>query len=180
MTFEFQVVFYVQNVKIEVCKNFFLNTLSISETTVQTALKKSENGMVKADGHGKTKHNDDQMDQRRQELRQHILSFLVVPNHYCRSSSKLLYLSLALTLSKMYDLYKEVCNQNETQSLSYSTYRQIFQSMNVSFYCPKKDRCETCERFHNIDPEEQAEAEMFQEHRKRATKIREIKTALTL
>ena len=53
--------------------------------------------------------------------------------------------------------------------------------MNLSFHCPKKDRCETCERFHNIDAEEQeAEAEMFHEHRKRATKIREIKTALKL
>ena len=31
--------------------------------------------MVKADGRGKTKHDDDQMNQRRQELRQHILLF---------------------------------------------------------------------------------------------------------
>lgn len=171
--------FCIEDVEVEVCKIFFLNTLSISETTVTTALKKVANGVVEDDNRGKTRKRDEKMNHRKKELRQHILSLLQVPSHCCRSSSNLLSLSSELTLSKMYDMYKELCNRNTTQPLSYTTYWQIFQSMNLSFHCPSKDRCETCAKFQNLNIEEQEkEAEKFQEHRQKAEKICDIKTTL--
>ncbi|XP_036365422.1 uncharacterized protein LOC115219916 [Octopus sinensis] len=171
--------FCIDDVEVEVCKIFFLNTLSISETTVTTALKKGANGVVEDDNRGKTKRNDKQMKHRKKELRQHILSLLQVPSHYCRSSSNLLSLSSELTLSKMYDMYKEVCKEKETQPLSYTIYWQTFQSMNLSFHCPQKDRCETCEKFRNLNIEEQEkEAEKFEVHCEKAEENCEIKTTL--
>ena len=106
----------------EVCKQFFLNTLAISERTVQTAFKKSKNGMMEDDHRGKTKHNDEAMQQRKKDLHRHFLSFPLVPSHYCRFSSNLLYLSSELTLSKMYSLYTEQCQHNQIKPLCYTTY----------------------------------------------------------
>ena len=52
--------------------------------------------------------------------------------------------------------------------------------MNISFHCPKKDRCETSERYRNLELQEQEEeAESFQLHRQKAEKIREIKQKLS-
>ena len=157
----------------------FLNTLAISERTVQTAFKKSKNGMVEDDHRGKTKRNDEAMQQRKKDLCRHILSFPLVPSPYGRSSSNLLYLSLELTLSKMCSLYTEHCQHNQIEPLCYTTYWTVFQSMNISLHCPKKDRCETCERYQNLElQEKQEEAENFQLHRQKAEKIREIKQKL--
>ena len=51
--------------------------------------------------------------------------------------------------------------------------------MSISFHCPKKDRCETFERYRNLELQEQKEeAESFQLHRQKAEKIREIKQKL--
>ena len=163
--------FCLDNNKVEACKQFFLNTLAISERTVQTAFKKSKNRMVEDDHRGKTKHNDEAMQQRKEDLRRHILSFPLVPSHYCRSSSYLLYLSSELTLSKMYSIYTEQCQHNQIKPLCYTTYWTVFQSMNISFHCPKKDRCETCERYRNLELQEQEEAESFQLHCQKAEKF---------
>jgi len=171
--------FCFEDAEVEVCKTFFLNTLSISKTTVKTAFKKCENGIVNDDDRGKTKHNDEEMNHRKDQLRQNILSFPLVPSHYCRSSSNLLYLSSELTLAKLYDLCKELCEQNQWQPLCYTTYWQVFQSMNISFHSTKKDRCETCKRYQNLDTDMQKdEAEIYQKHRQKANKIREIKNNL--
>jgi len=62
--------------------------------------------------------------------------------------------------------------------LCYTTYWQIFQAMNLYFHT-KKDRCETCKRFWNLDHVEQNKAaENFQEHHQKAEKIINIKDAL--
>ena len=135
--------------------------------------------MVEDDHRGKTKHNDEAMQQQKENLRRHILSFSLVPSHYCRSSSNLLYLSSELTLSKMYSLYTEQCQHNQIKPLCCTTYWTVFQLMNITFHCPKKDRCETCERYRNLElQEQQEEAESFQLHRQKAEKIREIKQKL--
>ena len=78
----------------------------------------------------------------------------------------------------MYSLYTEQCQHNQIKPLCYTTYWTVFQSMNISFHCPKKDRCETWERYQNIEWQEQEEAESFQLHRQKAEKIHEIKQKL--
>ena len=162
----------------EVCKQFFLNTLAISERKVQTAFKKSKNGTVEDDHRRKTKHNDEAMQQRKEDFRHHSLSFPLVPSHYCRPCSNLLNLLSELTLSKMYSLHTEQCQHNQIEPLCYTTYLTVFQSMNISFHCPKKDRCETCERYRNLELQEQQEGENFQLHHQKAENICEIKQKL--
>ena len=135
--------------------------------------------MMEDDHRGRTKHNDEAVQQRKEDLRRHILLFPLVPSHYCRASSNLFYLSSELTLSKMYLLHTEQCQHNQIKPLCYTTYWAVFQSMNISFHSPKKDRCETCERYQNLElQEQQEEAKNFQLHRQKAEKIREIKQKL--
>ncbi|CAG9820025.1 unnamed protein product [Phaedon cochleariae] len=79
-----------------------------------------------------------------QEIHDHINSFSTIDSHYCRSSTNRQYLESTLNLSRMYDLYKEKYDN----PLPIHTYRHIFNSeFNISFYKPKKDRCDKCEEF---------------------------------
>ena len=135
--------------------------------------------MVEDDHRRKTKHKDEAMQQQK-DLRRHISLFsLVPPSHDCRSSSNLLYLSSKLTLSKMYSLYTEQCQHNQIKPLCDTTYWTVFPSINISFHCRKKDRCETCERYQNLELQEQEEeAESVQLHHQKAEKIRKIKQKL--
>ena len=102
-----------------------------------------------------------------------------MPSHYCRESSNLLYLSADLMLTKMYVLYTSHSQEKKLQPLSCTIYRKTFKSMNLAFHSPEKDRCETCERFCNLSPQEQEEEKVtYQQHRQRAEKIRAIKSHL--
>ena len=126
---------------------------------------------------GKTRKNDAELNECRKELKQHTLSFPRIPSHYCKATSNLLYMPSDLTLAKMYELYNVHCQEHHKSPLSYRTYRLMFQSMSLAFHTLKKDRCEICERFQNSNSKEKEEEhDTFQEHKKRAEKIREIQT----
>ena len=162
------------------CKTYFLNTLAVSERTVTTAFeKKIEDGIVSPDFRGNNRKEDDAMQQRKNELRKHILSFPRMPSHYCRESSNLLYLSADLTLAKMYELYTNHCYEKKLKPLSRPIYWKTFKSMNLAFHTSKKDRGETCETFRNLSPQEQEEEKItYQQHRQRPEKICAIKSDL--
>ena len=93
-----------------------------------------------------------------------------MPSQYCRATSDLLYWSSDLTLAKMYEWYCTYCEKDRKEPLSYETYRKIFQSMNLLFHAPKMDRCETCERYRNLDLSEQLKNRMFISNIKNARK----------
>ena len=116
-----------------------MNTLAISEKTITTAFeKKIGDGIVSPDFRGNNRKEDDAMQQRKNELREHILSFLQMPSHYCRESGNLLYLSADLTLAKMYELYTSHCQEKKLQPLSCTIYRKTFKSMNLAFHPSQK------------------------------------------
>lgn len=94
--------FEINGKVIRVCKTFFLNTLSISQTFVTTSLrKKKSGGIVLVDDRGRHAHHVRVPDFVRESVREHISQFPIEESHYSREKSKRKYLGSHLNLSKM-------------------------------------------------------------------------------
>lgn len=141
--FSYMYYFNTQGVLKRVCKQFYLGTLDISQKMVYNVHEKRDlnTGAPKKDHrgkHGKQKHTTAE---KLNEVRMHIKSFPVVEAHYCRSTTKRRYLESNLSISKMYDLYKESTEAPVLKSM----YSKIFnEEFNLSFHKPKKDKCDLC------------------------------------
>ena len=131
---------YSLNGKI-VCKTMFLNTLSISEKTVLTALqKRDENGIVGEDM--RKGGNRKLSDEVKEEVKCHVRNFPTMEGHYVRER-----LTSNLNLQTMYNLYLQT---NPRVQVSHSAYRDIFyHCFNLGFHKSKKDCCEICIEFEN-------------------------------
>jgi len=97
--------FHVDGQLLQVCKTFFLDTLSVSDQTVRTTLQK-----LTGDGHllpdqRRQPASHKLQDATRLAVRSHIQKFQTVPSHYCRHTSSKQYLPETLTLTEMYRLY---------------------------------------------------------------------------
>lgn len=100
--------------KVEVCKTFFLNTLDITDTTVDTALKKkTDGGIILPDKRGKKTPSNKLPEETRNSIRAHIESFPVIESHYSRERTNKKYLGTDLNLAKMYSLYLEKCKSEK-------------------------------------------------------------------
>lgn len=150
------------------CADLFFFHFDISKKFVRTSLaKKCEAGIIiQPDLRGKhqAKNKTDEMIE--QHARQHILSIQCVESHYCRKSSKKLYLPSQLNLERLYTLYLEKCKDDNKKSseekspslikpVSKSLYKKYFYSFgNLAFHKPKKDQCNTCNRYNQLTDEE--------------------------
>lgn len=126
----------------------FLNTLSVEERTVQTALKKwrSGGGSISPDRHGRTRVGTI-CDDIKENVIKHVKTCQPVESHYVRKKSNKLYLDIELTFTKMFSLYNEWCSkENIVKKLNtVRKYRDIInQYLNISFHKPKKDICNEC------------------------------------
>lgn len=157
----------------QVCKQFFLKTLNISDGAISVFIKKSDCQEVidKRGHHGRHKKIDVET---RRIIKEHIESFPAVESHYTRSKSKRLYLASNLNISKMFQLFNE---KHEGNSIKENMYRRIFcNEYNYSFHKPKKDTCYTCERYRNSDDKEILQ-EAYDEHIINKKRAREEKEA---
>ncbi|XP_064072414.1 uncharacterized protein LOC113393037 isoform X1 [Vanessa tameamea] len=129
--------------KVPVCKTMFLNTLSIGERTVQTAIAKWSlgGGSISPDRRGGRRViqiNDDV----KQGVIRHVKTFQPVESNYVRKKTSKLYLDADLTFTKMFSLYNEWCTTENIihKAKTLRQYRDIInQNLNISFYKPKKD-----------------------------------------
>nr|CAH7721344.1 unnamed protein product [Callosobruchus chinensis] len=165
--------FTVGNNRLPVCKTFFLNTLGISERSVQTALHKtSEVGMLEKEKRGGRQRcqkvlNEEQ--DMRNKISDHIDRYPKMESHYCRAKTSRMYLHPDLTLQKMYDMFIEELSHQSSQ-------RKIFNSKNLSFYNPKKDQCTLCVSFREGDEKTKLELKkVFEQHIKEKNRVRELK-----
>lgn len=161
-----------------VCKTFFVNTLSISERFMRTALEKvNENGLLEEEKRGGRQSayiiNRDQ--NLRNAILNHIKRFPKVESHYCRSSSTKEYLHPGLTVSKMYDMFLDELDAN-AEKPCIDLYRKVFRSLNLAFHKAKKDQCSLCLSYRTGDNvrKEQLKAR-FEKHVAEKMKVREIK-----
>lgn len=166
--------------KVFVCKTMFLNTLSIGERTVQTALAKWRlgGGSVSPDRRGGTRTIVIDNEIKHGVLR-HVKTFQPVESHYVRKDSTKLYLDSDLTFTKMLFLYNEWCTTGNIvkKAKTVIQYRDIInQNLNISFHKPKKDICNECHVYNtnkNIITEEEKQKQ--EHHMINKTIAREMK-----
>lgn len=144
--------FEVCGQRLQVCKTFFLNTLSISEMYVKTALaKKINGGIVEPDQRGKKVPPNKLDEEIRDGIRNHIRMFPTIESHYSREKTGRLYLGSHLNISKMYSLYVEHCKENEVKQELIAKqwlFRDIFNTeFNLGFKEPANDTCDDCDEF---------------------------------
>jgi len=144
--------FEIDGRKVKICKTFFLNTLSISKQTVETALKKKrEGGIITPDKRGKHPPSNKISEEVRNSVRDHISKFPAYESHYSREKTKKKYLGNHLNISRMYNLYFEECQEKEVPQGMIAKewlYTEIFNyEFNYSFKSPDTDTCDICDNF---------------------------------
>lgn len=151
---------------ISVCQKFFLNTLSIDEKRVKTALaKKSVTGSIEPDMRGK--HENHATSEIRQErVMEHIELFKVVESHYVRKDTKYQYLPDDLNITRMHQMYVQWCEEKNFVAENYAFYKRVFnEHFDLKFQKPKKDQCDKCTTYKNTPVEARSdEAIAEQEH----------------
>lgn len=174
--------FPLNNEETQVCKVFFLNTLSITEQIIYTALEKIKRNESLIDKRGKHQNRPHQMKLDTEDsIRNHINLFPKVDSHYTRKESKREYLCENLNISKMYRLYKTwFAKQNYPDNVKMASKRQyerVFNTnYNFSFFKPKKDQCTLCSQYQQADSVEKASLEEnYRKHLRMKERVREIK-----
>lgn len=141
----------VDQKEIDVCKNFFLGTLGISETVVRNTIKKSSYGIVEEDKRGKKEPPNKTKIEVIDRIKKHIESFPKYESHYSREKTSREYLGAHINIKLMYKLYVEECikdNVDEKMIAKIWTYRNIFNTnFNLGFKPPENDTCDDCDRF---------------------------------
>ena len=93
------------NIRVQVCKTFYLDTLSVSQKKVYNVhTNKTAHDTPKPDVRG-TNTKKGFSEEVKGHIRRHIKSFPVVESHYCRAHSKKQYLEAGLSITKTYELY---------------------------------------------------------------------------
>ena len=132
-------IYYVSNggVSTRVCKPAFLRIHGISNGRLSRAISASlkEGGTPHRDerGHHEPKNKTDES--ALNIVEQHIMSFPRYTSHYSRRGNpNRRYLSPELSISKMYELYREFCTDNGHSEVSEWVYRKRFnENHNLSF-----------------------------------------------
>ena len=143
--------------KVRICQTFFKNTLSISDGPIIHAFKTRSNmGVFEGpDKRGKHSPSNKTSADSLNFVKSHIEKFPVMESHYCRRSSKRLYLDSKHSIAKMYELYLTECaSQNKspvssneaklTLSTEYQLYRKRIEDARLA-KATDKERS-------NIDP----------------------------
>lgn len=136
--------------KIRVCKKFYLGVLDISQIRISYFYTHKREGITNTPSAYTRGSNTEKRikNEHRQIIRDHINMFPRIPSHYCRSTSAKEYLERTLTLSKMYDLYVEYCNDKQIIPQKKWLYYNIFNyEFNIGFHAPKKDLCDICSEY---------------------------------
>jgi len=176
----FHYSFTVGGKTVFVCKLFFLHTLDISERVISTSLGKvTESGHLQPEMRSSPKSRKLPFELR-QDVRNHINKFPTVESHYCRKSSEKQYLPQGLNLSEMYRLYVQECMSAGKPAAKKWAYCNIFRSeFNLGFHKPKKDQCDFCAKYRNLDDDDRESLkDKMEEHLRNKNLSREQKAEL--
>lgn len=149
-----------------ICRGCLLKTFGESENFIKSvAMKKrsSLGGTQMDDNRGKSIPKHKISDEKRQVIKEHILSFPSYESHYTRKSTSKKYLPSHLSINKMYSLFCE--NRDDPPSIK--IYSQEFHKLGLSFKKPRADTCYTCDKFKmkiQLSQDNQATAELVAQH----------------
>ena len=144
--------FEIGKEKIVVCRKFFLATLAISGTAVNTALKKKEaGGIIETDKRGHHPPPNKVKQNIRESVIEHISKFPTYESHYSRERTQRKYLGSHLSIEQMFRLYEQECKDKNIPSSDIAKnwlYRQIFNTkFNLGFHQPCLDTCNNCDMY---------------------------------
>ena len=152
-------LFAEKDVKVRVCKAFYLSTLDISQTRVAYFhSNKQQSGLPRESQKGRHRVVSDLSKQLKDNIRNHINSIPRIASHYCRARTSKEYVEGSLNLSRLYAMYVEKSTAEGSEIAKESMYREIFNhEFNIEFQKPKSDRCDRCESFkmNNFPSDEQ-------------------------
>lgn len=149
-----------------ICRGCLIKTLGESDNFIKTvAMKKrsSVGGTQTDDNRGKTIPKHKISNEKRQEIKEHILAFPSYESHYTRKTTSKKYLPSHLTINKMYNLFCENCDNPPSVKI----YSQEFHKLGLSFKKPRADTCYTCDKFKmqiQLCQEEQVKTELIAQH----------------
>ncbi|CAG5006176.1 unnamed protein product [Parnassius apollo] len=141
----------------------------MSYKAIQTALSKvSESGVIQGDLRGKHGHQPTIDPQIKQSVIDFINSIPKIESHYLRAQTKRQYISSEKSLADIYRDYKQLREKDGLAIATSSTFNRIFNTeFNISFFVPKKDQCDLCERYKNSDSEEKRNlSQEYEQHQK--------------
>lgn len=138
--------------KMYVCKKALSSLHQISMSKIDVVAKQRSQGLCapKPSCQGKHSNRPAKLSPERfTEVVEHISKFPAEPSHYSRShNTGRMYLSSTLSINKMYELYKESCEEGGSVGLpvSSSAYRNVFVTkFNLGFGNPRSDTCGICD-----------------------------------
>ncbi|KAK3929200.1 Centrosomal protein POC5 [Frankliniella fusca] len=176
--------FELNGKRVRVCKDTFLKTLDISDTFVESVLDKKAGTLsgTPPDQRGKKAPPHKLKEDKRTLVLNHIESFPKYVSHYCRKDTSQKYLPSSLNIRTMHKLYLEKHPEPE-QSVSYSTYQRIFDTLNLKFHQRLSDTCSKCDtlivKIKHATGEEKAKLEKEHElHKRKAERAYELKRKL--
>lgn len=141
-----------QNTKVKVCRLFFLNTLDLGRDTFLRWVKDMPAMAHDMEPPFAIAQNQSVVPVRNTSLRSTVSEWLhllpKVPSHYCRASSKRIYVESAfLSHLHMHSVYKTWCNENNKKPCSRNTFLSVLRKNNISIHKPRKDQCDVCSSF---------------------------------
>ena len=147
--------FEVEEKRVRVCKKFFKATLDINDRPIRTVIAKNEMGFISKDFRGRHNKHKKLDASVKEGIKRHINTIPRIESHYLRSQTCREFIDGGKSIADLYRDYKTNCMEENTQCASLSLYTQIFNhQFNISFFTPKKDRCELCTAFDNASAED--------------------------
>lgn len=140
---------YLKEERLQVCRSMFLSTLGIKTWTVRQWLQSSSGGGVHKSKEVLLGERQSAREKPASRCKETAYSFLrslpVLPSHYCRKTTKKLYLEhFHTSIMSLYNLYKDHCSNISVTPVGKTQFVKIFKELNLALFSPKKDRCDVC------------------------------------
>jgi len=157
--------FYISGQR--VCKVFFKNTYSITDRFIRTVNEKTdvETSVLETDQRGKHNNHKKIDPVMLKSVHDHIESIPKIESHYCRKDTSRVYIEGGKTVAQLHREYTKQRQLKGGKCASYAQYLEVFNSYNISFFVPKKDKCEECVQYENSSNEEKLKLqEQYETH----------------
>ena len=151
-----------------VCRAFFMSTLDVKSKFLRYTEDSSiALNSAKKDARGCKTSKNKTTPQQLNTLRKFIESLPAVDSHYCRSSTEKKYLAESWeSVTNIHRVYKLHCVEHKKIPLSLWVFKKIFQEeYNIGIHSPKKDKCDVCVKFANLNCPTQQEIELNNAHK---------------
>lgn len=130
------------NLRIPVCKKFFLDITRVGRTRLANITRKVHSGQAVEERRGGDRKSCRSLE-KKENVRGFIRKLRGTESHYNRSKSKRIYLSSELSIRKLATIYNQ--QASEELQVKCSMFRKIFvNEFNIGFKSPSSDTCSTC------------------------------------